>query len=424
MFRGESYKDIVIRFYFLRIIVTRKNRYMKKLILVITLVLYFAGSEGFGQEAIVFNDKPWSELLATAKNQNKLIFLDAYASWCGPCKWMAANIFTNDTVADYFNKTFICARIDMEKGEGPGLARQYQVRAYPTLLFIDRNGNMIHKKVGADRIAQHYIAMGETALNPDQCFSASVKKYESGNYSPDFIPFYAGQLADAYMPVEPVLQKYFSSLTPEQKLDRDSWYLISRYVGDMNSPLFEFLVKNRAQYAKLYTKDSVYDKISDVYIQALVKAARGSRAGDSAYNALKDKIRATGFEEAEAPIFYSDLMLFQFRGEKEKYLALAYDKVDKYYRDDYNMLNNIAWSFQEMTNDKKYLDKAASWAKRSIALNDLAMNNDTYAFIQLKMGNREEAIKYEKNAIRLAKEKNESTRDYEESLKRMMEPPK
>ena len=97
---------------------------MQKLILVFTLVISVSTSAGYSQDrSINFTDKSWQEIVAMAKQQNRLIFLDAYASWCGPCKWMAANMFTNDSIADYYNKTFICASIDMEKGEGLNLGQ-------------------------------------------------------------------------------------------------------------------------------------------------------------------------------------------------------------------------------------------------------------------------------------------------------------
>jgi thiol:disulfide interchange protein len=58
----------------------------------------------------------FSEALAQAEKQDKLIFLDCYTTWCGPCKWMAAKVFTQEEVAKNFNKNFICVAFDMEKG--------------------------------------------------------------------------------------------------------------------------------------------------------------------------------------------------------------------------------------------------------------------------------------------------------------------
>ena len=49
-----------------------------------------------------------------------MIFLDAYASWCGPCKMLQKNVFTKKAVGDFYNSKFINVKMDMEKGEGPG----------------------------------------------------------------------------------------------------------------------------------------------------------------------------------------------------------------------------------------------------------------------------------------------------------------
>lgn len=85
---------------------------------------------------------------AKAKSEKKIIFMDAYASWCGPCKRMAANVFTDPSVGEYFNKNFVNLKVDMEKGEGIQLSKQFPVQYYPTLFFIDANGKVIKQIVG------------------------------------------------------------------------------------------------------------------------------------------------------------------------------------------------------------------------------------------------------------------------------------
>jgi thioredoxin 1 len=91
-----------------------------------------------------------------AKENDQLIFIDAYTSWCGPCKKMAATSFKDAKVGELFNNQFINLKIDCEKdADGPELARMYKVRAYPTLLVIDGNGKLVKQVVGfqpADRL--------------------------------------------------------------------------------------------------------------------------------------------------------------------------------------------------------------------------------------------------------------------------------
>jgi thioredoxin 1 len=110
---------------------------------------------------IQFTNARWAEILKKAKAEKKVIFLDAYASWCGPCKMLQKNVFTQKTVGDYFNKRFINVKMDMEKGEGPALSQTYPLEAYPTLLFIDGNGRVVKKAIGYMN-ADDLIAVGKS----------------------------------------------------------------------------------------------------------------------------------------------------------------------------------------------------------------------------------------------------------------------
>ena len=133
---------------------------MKKIIITLSLLFVF----GFLNAAqINFLDNPaWKTVLEKAKKENKIIFLDAYAVWCGPCKNMDAQIYTDPTVADFYNANFINVKYDMEKGEGPKLANLFQVTAYPSLLFINTEGKVIHKGIGFKPVSS-FLELGNTA---------------------------------------------------------------------------------------------------------------------------------------------------------------------------------------------------------------------------------------------------------------------
>ncbi|MDB5153869.1 MAG: thioredoxin domain protein [Mucilaginibacter sp.] len=100
------------------------------------------------KEKINFTDEKWADVLKLAKQKGQAIFVDAYASWCGPCKDLKAQTFTNAKVAAYFNAHFINVSLDMEKGEGVQFADQFAVDSYPTLLFIDDSGQILRKSEG------------------------------------------------------------------------------------------------------------------------------------------------------------------------------------------------------------------------------------------------------------------------------------
>jgi thioredoxin 1 len=99
-------------------------------------------------KGIAFVTPSWKETIARAKKENKLVFLDAYASWCGSCKLLKKRTFPDEKTGKYFNEHFISVAIDMEKGDGPALARQYGVDAYPTLIITDTAGKPVSSVKG------------------------------------------------------------------------------------------------------------------------------------------------------------------------------------------------------------------------------------------------------------------------------------
>ena len=87
--------------------------------------------------------------------------MDAYASWCGPCKAMQTKVFPEKAVGDYFNANFVNVKIDMEEGEGPAIAKKYQVRSYPTFFFIDpASGKIVNQALGY-RTSDQLIQIGQ-----------------------------------------------------------------------------------------------------------------------------------------------------------------------------------------------------------------------------------------------------------------------
>jgi thioredoxin 1 len=97
---------------------------------------------------IDFIDNAWGEALKQADRQNKYIFVDAYAVWCGPCKMLRRTTFKDKDVADFFNENFVNVAMDMEKGQGPDLARQWALEGYPTLLIFDSKGKRLTQSTG------------------------------------------------------------------------------------------------------------------------------------------------------------------------------------------------------------------------------------------------------------------------------------
>ncbi|MEP7163332.1 MAG: thioredoxin family protein [Ferruginibacter sp.] len=115
------------------------------------------------KEAIKFHRGTWKEAVEIARKENRLIFLDIYATWCGPCKRLKNTTFSNSRVGKYFNATFINVSLDGETGEGELLANQYKISGYPTLFILDKEGNIVARGDGYYD-ADELLELGRSAV--------------------------------------------------------------------------------------------------------------------------------------------------------------------------------------------------------------------------------------------------------------------
>src|SRR5699024_4737405 len=107
----------------------------------------------------------WKNLLAKANQKNKIIFIDVYTTWCVPCKKMEKEIFPLKKVSTFYNKNFISYQANAEKGEGLKIANQFKVQAYPTYLFVNKDGTLVYRGNGYNSDPKVFLEMGKKALS-------------------------------------------------------------------------------------------------------------------------------------------------------------------------------------------------------------------------------------------------------------------
>lgn len=363
---------------------------------------------------IKFEEGRWAEIVVKARNSKKMIFLDAYAAWCGPCKTMAKTVFVQDTVADFFNANFVCAKIDMEKEEGPGLAKKYGVRAYPTYLFIDGDGNLVHRSCGS-MSAANFIAAGRDALNPDKQFAALQKRFDAGERKPEFLLLYMDAISKGCMDTEPVLKQYLSTVAEKDLATPINWQMINRFVNDPESREFTYLLKNPAVFAKVSTLDSVNTKIYNTFLRPAYKAAYADT--DEPWAAMKKKIQESKFGRAEELVFTIDLIRYEKKSDWAAYMQLAMSLTDKYKLSDYTFLVNVSQRFLQQATTPQQFQKAIAWAKRATEMDPKPYSRETYARLLEKSGDKPAAIRVLESLITDLKAKNEAVENYENQLK-------
>jgi tetratricopeptide (TPR) repeat protein len=97
--------------------------------------------------AVKWSDQSYDQILARAKQENKYVFIDFFATWCGPCKRMDEKTFTDAKVQDLLN-SMIAADWDAEKDPHVDVAKKYKVSAYPTMIVIGPDGKEVDRHLG------------------------------------------------------------------------------------------------------------------------------------------------------------------------------------------------------------------------------------------------------------------------------------
>lgn len=234
------------------------------------LVFHGAGSlysQQISLDHVEFQIQPdWGKVLSQARQTGKVIFLDGYTTWCAPCRKMDKEVFTMPEVANYFNQKFINVKYDMERGEGASLKERYGVRAFPTYLFIDGNGRVVHRIVGAYTKEGEFLSYAMLSVTPGKSYVELEQRYRNGERNPDlmFSFMQALRLAGERKKAEEIVADYLALMSKDHFMDSTYWQAIKEFLNDPMSREFKILLENRDEIAAAIGAEDVDEKIYEV----------------------------------------------------------------------------------------------------------------------------------------------------------------
>ncbi len=346
-------------------------------------------------QGIQFEKSSWKELLAKADQADKLIFVDAYAAWCGPCKKMDRDVFSQQNVGDYYNAQFVNAKIDMEKGEGIGLAQEFGIEAYPTLLFVNGSGKVVHRSVGY-HTTDLLLDLGEAALDPSRNMGSIIEKYENGDRSPELLYKLAMTMLDAMDGTyETIATEYLAAQSDWST--KENMEFIYRMVRSLDSDMASHLVNNKTAYEEALGERAIAAKINDLVQGQLNKAENESdlKSIELLYNKMYP-------EKGDEMAGRLKMGFYAQREDWKNFTKAANDFYGKYPAESWDELNEIAWIFYQDVHDKKALKSALKWSKQSVDMESNYYNNDTLAALYYRLGKKGKALKTAKKAIAMA----------------------
>ena len=374
----------------------------------------------FGQEidGIKFIKEDITEAQNLAAANEKIIFVDAYTTWCGPCKMMDRTTFKDEAVTQYYNDNFVNLKLDMEKGDGPSFAQMHSVRGYPSLLFLNAGGDLIHRSLGFQNGAK-FLELGKSAIDPNQQVITLQKRFEAGEKDQEFLLNYADALTMAGMNgYEAATQAYLDQEKDWSK-PKNIKVLFDYSKASIDSKLFQYMIANKDIFETEIGVQKVEDKISfaassDVRSKQIKTSDLTQlRKHFSMYFSAEDaNEKATGY-------YLDNLMYAPGEINEQKYLSDVQLFMATNPTLSSQSLNAHAWRIFELSDDKLILAQAEIWINKSIELEKNSFNVDTKASIQYKLGKKMEAMKSAEESIQLAEKEGSDPTATKEMLEKI-----
>jgi len=357
----------------------------------------------------------WKEVVAKATKEHKYIFVDCYTTWCGPCKYMSAQIFPRKEAGDYFNANYICIKAQMDKTKNDNdeikaryddasmLEKDYDVHVYPTFLYFNPEGKAVHRSVGSGTV-EDIIAEGKNAFNPEKAYFILLKQFQADKISASGL---YTLINDAIAANDNNAGAYAKAYIRSQKdmFTKDNVALLASCTHISSDTGFSIISSNEEMYDKA-THSGAARKI---IIETLTA---------SSYNILYEYQKTN--EEPDWESFERGLtnkypkyshqtsmfskVAFYLRSKKGNPLAESAVNYFNSYPENCEpeSLNNWAWRIFLNCDDTSLLVKSLPLSKKSFEKDNKPEYMDTYAALLYRAGHKNEAIEWETKAMNLA----------------------
>jgi thioredoxin-related protein len=376
------------------------------------------------QKTIDLAHTGYDQFIAVAKQTNKPVMIYFTGTGCSLCVEMEKQVFTKPEVYELYNKSFVNIESfdDAEKPDPAtkALRKKYGIVSNPTFIFIDTEGNVIHKS-GYRKNGKEFSWVGQQALGADN-YRAWLQKIETGNFdritlenflSVEQKPFIYAE-SGYQCKSQKALDTYFSFIPENEYTAKENWPIIEQYVFNPYSKIFTHLIDNQEEY-----KSAFGDKVVTKKIYTVLDMAWSGNTGGDAYRNAEKFIRSSNSPVATLLIRMKEMRLEREKVEREK--TSWHPFIDQYdsFISNYAYLDRpiqLYHASKDICNrfpaNKSLVAVANKWIGSAIAIeSDDADYYAVYAQTFFLLGDKRSALVNQEKAIRMATEQNADKED-------------
>lgn len=234
---------------------------MKRYFMMLCFTLFMGWSMVGNGQGIQFFKGTFDEALVKAKEEKKLIFVDFYAVWCGPCKQMVEKVFVDEEVGKFMNDKFVCMQVDVEKaGWQKETAEKYNVTVLPTLIFFKADASVVTRLAGArdkaDFLHSAKVVTGEQ-LSFEKLYDRAKSKKDLADMqlvlkqAPEYVGSLQGMDAQKWIVrIEKMYNEYTKAKMGPDFINKEDLQIVSTFnrKNVKDDAVMEFMVKNLESY--------------------------------------------------------------------------------------------------------------------------------------------------------------------------------
>lgn len=403
------------------------------LLLILSILLFSPYADA---QKINFKEMSYAEVLSSLSDADGMACLYFHFQGCGACARMEKEVFTLDSVAEFFNAQFLNVSVDTRSPQGIKVNEHFGITMHPTFVFLDKNGNIVHQTQFSD--AKLFMAHARRALNPESSLQFFKNEYAEGNRDPQFLFEYSYMMRDAGELDSSLVLDYLNSQSYEDlDLEKNRRYIYEfcllpdfSQTITVNHPAYRHLLEKRLLYGEIFDQKQVDIRILFLSVDAMavtMDVAEFDRLNQNItdfmnqgeqYFELMDG-RTMAVMDTDRLDEWMRLKLYQRMGEEEKYHEMLKQWVAVFWNN-WEKLNEHAWMFVQVPNStEKEIIHAIECVRQSIAIEANYFNLDTYAHLLELQGKNEEAMKHALRAVAKAQKASISHKTTDRLIERL-----